>query len=59
LSVLDATGQPMVLEGELWGVFQDDPGVIRIGPVLIEESSLGLRDDADIFAEFGGPLHDR
>jgi catechol 2,3-dioxygenase-like lactoylglutathione lyase family enzyme len=59
MSVLDQNGVPVTLEGDLWGVFQDEPGIIRIGPVLVEESSLGLPDDAEIFAEFGGPLHDR
>ena len=59
MSVLDGAGRPVVLEGDLWGVFQDEPGIIRIGPVLVEESSFGLLDDAEIFAEFGGPLHDR
>jgi len=59
MSVLDARGAPLVLEGDLRGVFQDDPGIIRIGPVLVEQSSLGLPDDAEIFAEFGGPLHNR
>ena len=59
MSVLDAAGQPMVLQDDLGGVFQDEPGIIRIGPVLIEESSLDLPDDSEIFAEFGGPLHDR
>jgi hypothetical protein len=59
MSVLDRNGVPVTLEGDLWGVFQDEPGIIRIGPVLVEESSFGLPDDAEIFAEFGGPLHDR
>ena len=59
MSVLDGEGDVVTFEGELWGVFQDEPGIIRIGPVLVEQSPFGLPDDAEIFAEFGGPLHDR
>ncbi len=59
MSVLDGNGARVTLEGDLWGVFQDEPGIIRIGPVLVEKSSLELLDDSEIFAEFGGPLHNR
>lgn len=59
MSVLNGSGTPVVLEGDLGGVFQDMPGIVRLGPVLIENSSFGLRDDSEIFAEFGAPLHNR
>lgn len=58
-SFLDADLKPIPVKGRLEGVFQDQPGILRLGPVDVVPSSLGLPDDAEIAARFGGPLHER
>ncbi|MCY3801226.1 MAG: glycosyltransferase family 39 protein [Chloroflexi bacterium] len=58
-SFIHADRVPIDLDGRLTGVYQNEPGILHLGPAEIVPSSRGLLDDSEIYEKFGAPLHER
>ncbi len=58
-SFLESRRSPLPLRGDIGGVFQDEPGILRLGPIAIVAPRDEIPDDAYIYAQYGAPLHQR
>ena len=58
-SFIQADREPIALAGRIQGIFQDQPGILHLGPVEVVASPHGLPDDADLYEDFGAPLLER
>ncbi len=59
VSLIDARGQPMMLDGDIVGISRTETNELYLGSSVLAEARDHMLDDREIFDLYGAPIYDR